>query len=245
MELPVRADDPSFVAATRFAGGIAWCDLPRDEVGQMLPRGLRLAPASRAGGDRHPVVFIFGQHDRSAVVFASLTVPTGARFHEMVVAVPFVHGPGDAGPSLFVSRVFSGEPVATWSGNAHYGFTKRLVPMEWLGDTFVVSDERGKLLAHAGVEPAGEWAAMRTSGLPALTTTAALSRLPVVGRRPDGALVHSRFEWDLAQGWVRPLRASVSIDAHLGPGLGPSVHHAGGDSVEVSGMGWRLSWPGP
>jgi hypothetical protein len=243
MDPRAGSDDPSFVAATRFAGAIAWCELPRDDVAKMIPHALRLPPPPRTRGDRHPVVFIFGQHDRSAVVFASLTVRTGARFHEMVVGVPFVHGPDGAGPSLFVSRVFSGEPVATWSGNAHYGYAKRLVPMEWLGDTFVVSDEGGTLLAHVAVEPAGGWERAANSALQAHTATMALSRLPVLGQRPDGQLVRSRFEWSFADGWTRALRASVHIDAPLGPGLACGVHHAAGDSVEVSGMGWRLSWP--
>jgi len=243
MERPAGRDDRSYVATTRFAGTIVWCELPRDEVAQMLPRTLRLGRASRGRDDRHPVVFIFGEHDRSAVVFASLTMPTGARFHEMVIGVPFVHGPDGAGPALFVPRVFSGEPVATWSGNAHYGFAKSLVPMEWLGDTFVVSDERSALLAHIAVEPAGEWQQAATSTLPAHAATVILSRLPVLGQRPDGELVHSRFEWGFADAWTRPVHAAVHIDAPLAPGLDRGLHHATENSVEVSGMGWRLSWP--
>jgi hypothetical protein len=177
------------------------------------------------------------------VLFASLTMRTGARFYEMVIGIPFVHGPAGGGPSLFVARVFSGEPVATWSGNAHYGYTKRLVPMEWLGDTFVVSDEQGMLLAHVAVDPAGDWERAATTTGPAHAATVALSRLPVLGQRPDGELVHSRFEWTFADAWTRPLRATVHIDSPLAPGLVCGVHHAVENSVEVSGMAWRLSWP--
>jgi hypothetical protein len=235
--------DGAVVAETRFSGCIVWCAWPRADVARLLPPALRLDPPRNVARDRHPLVFVFGEHDRSAVRFASLTLPTDVRFHELVIAVPFVCDPREGRRALFLPRVFSGEPVVTWSGNAHYGFAKRMVPMEWLGDTFVASDEQG-LLAHATTEGAAPWQHAATSRLPAFTAAATLARLPVLGCRRDGAVVRSSFAWSFATAWIRPVRARVSIDATLGQGLDPVVSHArASESLEVMGMRWRLSWP--
>src|SRR5262249_49863668 len=153
---------------------IVRCELPRAEVADMLPPGLRPS-GGRRGAGRRPVVLVFGDHDQSAVLYASLRLPTGVSFHEMVIAIPAVASAGERRPCLFVPRVFSTEPVVTWSGNAHYAYAKRMVRMEWLGGTFVVSDERGGLLAHAVVEPQGRWARTMPEGR---AFPAALGRMP-------------------------------------------------------------------
>jgi hypothetical protein len=241
---PSKSNDPAYVVATRFSGCIVRCDLPRIEVTRSLPAALRLGRVAGCADDRHPVVFVFGEHDRSALLFASLTLPTGVRFYETVIAIPSVHSGSDASPALFLPRVFSGEPVVTWSGNAHYGFAKRLVPMEWLGDTFVVSDEKRALLAHVIVGRAHPWERAATSRLGALRGAIELGRTPVFGCREDGNLVRSQFLWDFDEAWIRPIDANVSIDAPLCDGL-VQPGGAGVDGLEVSGLGWRLSWPEP
>ena len=203
---PVRDDLRAFVAETRFSGAIVTCSWPRDEVARLLPPSLRLGPAPRVSRTRHPVVFIFGEHDQSKVLFASLAIPTGVRFLECVVAVPYVRTVPGTESALFVYRVFSGEPVVTWSGNAHYGYAKRMVPMEWLGDTFVVNDEQGRLLAHARVFAVGPWQ-RAVSDARASTSLARLGQLPVLGARSDGALVKSHFDWALeTSGFARHAR---------------------------------------
>jgi hypothetical protein len=236
--------DGAVVAETRFSGCIVWCAWPRADVARLLPPALRLDPPRNVARDRHPLVFVFGEHDRSAVRFASLTLPTDVRFHELVIAVPFVCDPREGRRALFLPRVFSGEPVVTWSGNAHYGFAKRMVPMEWLGDTFVVSDEAGNLLVHATTEPAGTWKRAQGSRRAALGAAVTFSRLPVLGHRRDGSLVCSHFYWDFADAWIRPARARISIDAPVTETLTPAVGHgAAARCLAVSGMRWRLSWP--
>jgi hypothetical protein len=243
---PTRAGvDPSFVAETRFTGAIVTCLWPRDAVADVLPPGIELGRAPGAGRGRHPIVFIFGEHDRSRVFYARLALSTGVRFLEFVVGVPYVRAVGGMGPAMFVPCVFSGDPVATWSGNAHYGFVKRLVPMEWLGDTFVVNEETGGLLAHVVSHAARPWASARGHTPRALAAAATLGRLPILGHHAGGRLVVSRFEWDFAHAWTRPLRATVSIDAPLARGLEPRVADGGDACVEVSKMAWRLSWPEP
>lgn len=237
-------DDRAFVVATRFHGCIVQCNVPREDVEHILPPGLRLDPRRRRTPGRHPLVFIFGDHDRSAVLFASLRLPTGVSFREMVIAVPFVLADGDETPAVYLPRVFSTEPVVTWSGNAHYGYGKRMVPIEWLGGTWVVSDEAGALLAHAVVEPDGPWERAAASPLATLATT--LAAMSVIGCRNGGGLVRSHFEWDLRESWLRPLSASVSVHASLGRGIEPGAYESTeAGSIEVSDMRWRLSWPEP
>ncbi len=159
------------------------------------------------------------------------------------IAVPFVCQEGGKA-RVFLPRVFSGEPVVTWSGNVHYGFPKSMVPMERLGNSFVVTDDRGALLLHAMTEPAGPWERAAGSTLPRLALVVDIGRLPVLGCRPEGTWVTSRFDWRFGDALVRPVRAAVSIDSSVGPGLEPRVCHSGpDDAVEVRQMRWRLSWP--
>ena len=160
------------------------------------------------------------------------------------IAIPFVR-PADGGPpAMFLPRVFSGEPVVTWSGRAHYGFAKRMVPMEWLGSTFVVSDEDGALLAHATIESRGPWGSAERWRRRALTDVVQLGRAPVLGHRTDGVLVESHFDWDVSDATVRPVGATMSIDAPLGRGIGTRQCHARPRHAwQVAGMRWRLTWP--
>jgi hypothetical protein len=205
---------------------------------------MRLGDPPGAPPERHPLIFVFGEHDGSAVLFASLSLPTGVRFHEMVIAVPWIHVAGDVAPAVYLPRVFTTEPVITWSGNAHYGYAKRMVPIERLGSAYVVSDESGALLTHAIVEPAGAWQAAAMSDLTAFP--AAFAAMPVLGAREGGSVVRSHFEWTFDRSWVRPVHASVSVDAPLGRGIEHDMLSGSApQSVEVWDLGWRLSWPEP
>jgi hypothetical protein len=189
------------------------------------------------------VLFVFGEHDESAILFASSRFPTGVVFRELVIAVPFVCA-RDGLPRLLLPRICSGEPVVTWSGNVHYGFPKSMVPMERLGNSFVVTDERGALVLHATTEAAGPWEAATVSTLQGLASAQRIARLPVIGRRTDGTFVTSHFDWELAAASVRPIRGVVAMDSALGPGLEPRVCHGRPEnSIAVQNMRWRLSWP--
>ncbi len=244
MEPSQRDDRRSFVAETRFSGAIVSCLWPRDLVTPVLPATLRLDPPASVPRGRHPVVFIFGEHDRSRVFFASLALETGVRFLEFVIAVPYVRTTHGGEHAMFLPHVFSGEPVVTWSGNAHYGYSKRMVPMEWLGDTFVVMDDDGSLLAHANVEGVGRWEPADSVAVPALAPAIALAKLPVLGCLTDGSLMTSFFDWGFDEARARSVRARVSIDHDLRAGLTPHVAYGpASHCTAVQGMTWRLSWP--
>jgi len=231
-----------FVAETRFDGAIVWCLAPRDVVGALIPRGLQLERPGDVPQGRHPLVFLFGEHHASKVFFASLALETGVRFLEFLVAVPFVRHDGRL--AMFLPRVFSGEAITTWSGNAHYGYAKRMVPMDWLGNTFVVTDHDRTLLAQASVEELGEWRPADGTRVRGLARVMGLGSLPVLGRLADGSLMVSAFDWGFDDACARPIRATVTI-ADL-PAIERTPQVASGHasrSLAVRGMRWRLTWP--
>lgn len=247
MEPPSGRDGARlFAAETYFSGCLVWCDVPRAAAAALLPAGLSLGLAPGRGGSRHPVVFVFGEHDRSAVLFATMRFPTGVRFHEMVVAVPFVRTPGDATPAVFLPTVFSSDAIATWSGKVHYGYRKRRVPLEWLGHSFVVSDERGRFLAQVSCAATGAWAEAATSRLPALRTAAAFGAMPVIGFLDDGRLVRSSFAWGFDGGRIRQIAARVDVAPPLVHALGiAAAHGLPARCLEIAALRWRISWPNP
>ncbi len=229
-----------FVAETRFDGAIVSCLAPSDVVGALIPRTLHLERPADVPQGRHPLVFVFGEHRASRVFFASLTLETGVRFLEFLVAVPFVRHGGCL--AVFLPRVFAGEAITTWSGNAHYGYSKRMVPMEWLGNTFIVTDHDRTLLAQATVEELGEW--RPADGIRGTAPVMDVGRLPVLGRLADGSLMISAFDWSFDGATARSLRASVTVNEIPALEGTPPVAsgHASG-SLAVRGMRWRLTWP--
>jgi len=86
-----------------------------------------------------------------------------------------------------------------------------LVPMEWLGNTFIVNDEKNALLAHVVVERTHPWERAATSRLSELQGAVTLGRTPIFGCREDGNLVRSLFLWDFDEAWVRPIDVSGAI----------------------------------
>ena len=111
---------------------------------------------------------------------------------------------------------------------------------------FLVTGEDGSLLLHADVEPTGTWAPAARTDTPNFDAMRAVFVLPALGRRADGRLVSSYFDWDFTNAHVRPVDACVSIDASFLPGLRPGLHHdAPAGTFEVRDMIWRLSWPEP
>jgi hypothetical protein len=234
----------SFAAQTYFHGVVAFSNWRREDAAAMLPEDLELGDTVVPSENKHPVVFTFGEHAGSAILFGSVGLTTGVRFPEMIIAVPFVRHRHDRSLHLFVARIFAGEGVVTWSGNAHYGFNKHMADMAWLGQTFVVSEFRGPLLMHATVDGGAAWRAGGACDLPNFRAMAEVFRLPALGRRQDGTYAVSYFEWDFDQGRVRPADAAISIDVPLGPGLGPRVcHGVASGTFGVRDMRWRISWP--
>ncbi len=170
--------------------------------------------------------------------------PLGLRYHEVALAIPFVKHRRGRYLHTHVPRMYSSSPPANWNGNANYGLAKRMATVTARGSFRIVTDEGGRLLLHALVEPRGTWRTMEDApGAPLRAMRDAVA-LPIVGRTAAGTYVTSYFQWDFDGTVARPVACDVSIDVPLAEGLGPQSGRAE-ESFEVRGMSWRLSWPLP
>ena len=232
----------SFVGQARFDGCIAFTNWTRKDVAALLPPDVRLAANTTSTPHLHPVVFVFGEHSRGTLLFGGLAVPTGIAYFEFGMAIPFVEDRGGLG--VYVPRMYASWFPPVWSGNVHYGFAKRLARMGWHGSVFVVGSDAEGLLLHAAAEPAGGWSPGSGCGLPHFAALRETFSLPIVGRRDDGSLVRSFFDWGFDTAMVRPADSCISIDGPVLDGLAPRrCHDAPAGTFEVRGMVWRLSWP--
>jgi len=246
--ISARRAGASWVGEAHFDGVIVVTLWDRTDVAKLLPRAWTTAPNVSETQHRHPVVVALGRQRSAAVLFGGITLPSDADYGEAMIAVPFVRR-RDAGGHLhvFVPRMYTADRRATWSGNAFYGFGKRMAAFERLGGNLTVVDERTGLLLHAVVDPRGPWAfdgdSRSISPVPFLRDA---FRLPVVGLRHDGSEIVSYFAWSFESASLRPVDAVVTLDAALVDGLEPrALRTADGGAVEVRGMRWRLSWPAP
>lgn len=237
--LGAAAAGARFVGVSRFNGWLATVDWPREVVAALLPPALRLADA---GGPTHPVLLLFGEQTRSTVVYGGVPMPLAIDFCEFGLAVPSVRHRAGRYQHLFFPRMCSSYFPAVSDGNVHYGLAKRLARMEWRPPIVWMTDDAGRLLFHAAIEPAGEFGA--ASGVDAFRAAHRWSRLPVLGRCAGERLVTSYFDWDAGATRARPARACVAVSDALVDGLAARESLAGdGRCCEVSGMAWRLSWP--
>src|SRR5437870_8953193 len=176
----------SFFGQARFAGSIAFTNWRRADAEALLPPEVELA-ANTTAPELHPVVFIFGEQSEGAVVFARVTVPTGAAYHEFGMVVPFVRRRGGRYLHSYVLRMYSSYFPAVWHGNVDYGFMKEMARMRWQGPVFLVTAEDGRLLLHADTEPAADWAPASRCKPPNFDAMRRVFAMPVIGRRAAGS----------------------------------------------------------
>jgi hypothetical protein len=240
----IDTSSPTFVGQADFNGCIAFCNWSREDVARVLPAELELAVNTSATPELHPLVLIFGEHTQGATIFGGVTFPTGVRYHEFGMAVPFVKHRRGRHLHTFVPFMCSSFFPATWAGNVHYGFSKAMATMWWEGALFIMTKPDGALLLHAAVEPAGDWVPGAHCDLPNFAGMRSIFAMPVLGRKQDGTYVQSYFGWDYSMASVRSMWASVSTETTLIQGLAQrtctSLRSA---TFEVQRMTWRLSWP--
>jgi hypothetical protein len=233
----------SFVAQARFDGWIAFTSWPHADVEALLPAELELVPSVRTPGE-HPVAFILGEQTDCAVLIGGFPVPTGARYHEVGMMVPFVKHRQGRHVHIYVPRMYASYFPAVWSGNLNFGFAKQLATISRHGHVLLVTGEGGVPLLEADVEPAGDWLPGASCRLENFDAMRAAFALPVVGRRNDGTLVCSYFGWGFADTFVRPGDSCIVIHQPLVPGLAPQRRpDVPAGSFEVRGLLWQLSWP--
>jgi hypothetical protein len=237
--LPARA----FVGEARFDGFFVEGMLPRDRATSCLPPGFALAeqPYGRPS-PFHPLIFIFGRQSETVVRFGGTRWPTGFRYLEAVLMLPFVRRSGSSELHSYLPRIYAGDRWATWSGNVFYGYNKLIASLCWISDTLAVSTPRTGVALEAKVEGVSDWEPAGAAG--AFATLKSFADLPVAGRRADGSIVTSWFDWDVSAASLRSVRAAVSLSASVAPGLEAcECNGIEGRSFEVSDLRWRVSWP--
>ena len=217
-----------------FHGCISTIDVARQALVSQLPPSVALP---QADSSKYSCLLVFGEQMEGATFFGGLSVPWGLRYHELMVAIPFVRWEGAPGEHLFVSGMICDFWPAVWNGNFYYGFKKRLAQMSWSGERFSVADEGHRATFHAvlrpGAEPPGR-------SLDRIRAAAALS---VLGHRDDGSFVRSRFEWDFREAAVESASLALTVGQHFRE-LPLGAHSSrNDDAYRIRGMRWRLSWP--
>lgn len=232
---PTRLTPTAIAGQATFAGCLAAITVARQALLPILPRSVTLPPGDSV---EYPCLLAFGEQRDGATFFGGLPVPWGIRYHELMVAVPFVSWEGAAGTHLLVSGMTCDFWPAVWNGNLHYGFRKRFAPMQWDGERFTVTGEghyqpsfEGALQPRASATP-GQFAWIQSA-----------AALPVLGHRRDGAFVRSRFDWDFQEAAVEAVALRLTLGRQFREL--PLGEHSGcyDDAYRVQGMRWRLSWP--
>lgn len=225
-------------AQSSFHGNVAVSVWPRATVQALLPPDLVLATRTAGPRDAHPVLFLFGDQRAGAPIYGGVPLRSAVVYQEFAMVVPFVRHRGGRFLHSWLPRMVCSWPLATWTGNVHYGFAKRMGRMGWQGPIYTVADERGALLFHAHVEIEADTAADPE----AVVALRAALALPLAGVRRDGRFVSAYWDLDFAAARVRRARARIAIDAPFADGLEPG-EHAARAALGVENAIWRLSWP--
>jgi hypothetical protein len=217
-----------------FEGCIAVLNVPRETLLSMLPSAVDLPTGDFADC---PCLLVFGEQSDGTAFFGGLRLPWGVRYHELMVAIPFVRWAGSRDVFLFILGMACDASWAVWNGNTYYGFRKRLASMSWEGGCFYATDEGHQPGLQAILRPR----ASASTGQFAWIQAAAA--LPVLGHRDDGSFVRSRFEWDFREAAVEAAALSLVVENHFLELPVGRYAVRNDDAYWVRRMRWRLSWP--
>jgi hypothetical protein len=228
-----RLPPAAIAGQAMFSGCLSVINVSRTALRSELPRSVALPDSESA---EHPCLLVFGEQGEGTTFFGGLSVPWGIRYHELMVAVPFVSWEGGGGEHLFVSGMTCDFQPAVWNGNFYYGFSKRFARMGWDGESFSVADESDCSGFRAALCTRGP---AYSDGLDWIRSAAAL---PVLGCRQGGVFVRSRFDWDLRRADVEGVTLRLAVEPQF-PELPLGAQAACHDAYRVRRMRWCLSWP--
>lgn len=222
-----------FAGQAMFAGSMGIVGVPRQALLRMLPRSVAL---SNTASSQAPCLLIFGEQSEGSVFWGGVPIPWGVRYHELMVAVPFVRLRDASEQHLFIAGMTCDFVPAVWSSNTYYGFSKRSAEMEWDGKRFSAMGTDGRNGFSAIIQTRA------TASIEQLAWITSAAALPVLGRLANGRLVKSRFEWSfdearIEQGWVK-----IEVGPNF-PELRLESQNVQGDTFIVRRMRWRVSWP--
>jgi hypothetical protein len=238
--------DAAFATRAVFSG-FAVCALPpRVQVEALLPGELALAGVGDGPSARHPLVFVFGEQTRCAMVVGGVDVERDVAYQELAVLVPFVTHRRVRQLCVFVPGMLSSYYLSNWTGLVHYGYGKRLGHLHATPPVHAVTTPEHGLAFQALIGEAGPWLRAEQAGATALPAIRAIASLPWVGRKPTGAFARSFSDWRFAGAQVRSVRARCSVHAPVAGALASGEYPVpDGCGLEVRGMTWWLSWPQP
>lgn len=222
-----------------FSGCVSRIKLPRRDVAATLPRRVGMRPGS---AHDYACLLVFGEQANGATFFGGVPMRWSVRYHELMVAVPFVTCEGLAGQYLFIAGMACDFPPAAWNGNVFYGFRKRVAAMDWTDSVYCAGGESGTCAFRATLGPARTAIAMNS-----LNWICGAAALPVLGERDDHSLVRSSFEWDLGGAAVDPAAARINVEPTFRE-MPPGTYASSSSTLEcyrVDRMRWRLGWPAP
>jgi hypothetical protein len=236
-----RADRPQSIglpptaiaSEATFAGCLAVIHVARQLLLPHLPPSVELPQKDSI---TYPCLLAFGEQTDGSTFFGGFPLRLGIRYHELMVAIPFVRWDRAQGEHLFITGMICDFAPALWIGNVYYGFSKRLAQIRGDGERFSVADESRQSGFCAVLRPARHAA---EGTLEQIRTAAALS---VLGHRSDGVFVRSRFDWDFREAAVEAASLALTIGDHFRE-LPLGAHTACHDAYRIRRMRWRLSWP--
>jgi hypothetical protein len=188
------------------------------------------------------VVFIAGEMTAGGAHWGGLEFPSGMRYREMAVMIPFVEHAAWPQPLVFSFQMIADDVRPVVLGNSFYGFRKELASVEWDGERYRA--RRGaRILFECSGALTEAWSSirLRDDGMRSLRRTFAL---PILGLRGSHSYISSHFEWDLDGAEACALAADGSWQA---PGAEPPVswRSVAGYSFAVRNMRWRTGVPRP
>jgi hypothetical protein len=229
-----RLRSADVIGQATFSGCLAVVHVPRLSLQQVIPRVVRLPELDTPGV---PCLLLFGEQSGATTCFGGVPMPWGIRYHELMIAVPFVRWETTTGEHLYVHKMVCDFLPGVWVGNNYYGFSKSFARMTWDGSCFSVNDESHELAFFARI------GSVRQTPRSALAWIQSAAALTVLGRRQDGRFISSRFEWDFRGAVVDRASADLAVGQEL-LRLDDEDRSAWRQDVyRVRGMKWRLSWP--
>ncbi|MEM9455783.1 MAG: NAD(P)-binding protein [Myxococcota bacterium] len=206
--------------------------LPRQDVEQLLPAGLQLAPQPLTMPDRHPVFLLFSDECFDAW-FDELD------YNELLLGVPWVelveqHLP-NRGPFIYMPRLYLDQMLPRVLGNVLYGFEKLAAAIAVDDESFTVREEdSGTLLAEGRFKPTGD--AVAPGALSNFDAIQQMLEQPTISqalrivdanafyRRAGGPFLCciNRYRFDDPSARVTPLRATVRVTGDFSPPAFPT-----------------------
>lgn len=231
----------SFAGQARFCGLVTSTMQPRERVARLLPEDLRLenGPSGLAA-----IVFVLGEQRSGTALFGGMVIPPNVRYREFLLAVPGVHHGKSKQPHVFVPRMYASYYPAVWNGRENYGLGKEMGEVECRDGIRLLTDADGALVLHALTESRSDWMSERDTP-ESWHSLRAFFEEPILGRKPNGRYVRTRFDWDLRTARLQSVDCCTVVDTTLECGLEADAYPDGEGSFAVRDMLWRVGWPEP